>query len=233
MRNNPICRAGTHGLLVRRENTEEDTMKPFLFNDGAARRKKLQAFEALAFEHIDALYRAALRLTRNRWDAEDLVQDAYLRAYRFFDRFQPGTNFKAWLFTILRNTFINHYRKKKIQPATLAFDKVAFMLPDTDEGAPASRYVDQYDETRYEDLFGDQIQAALGRLPEEFRMVVMLADIEEFHYQEIAEIMNCPIGTVMSRLSRGRRQLQRYLKDYAYREGYVGRAVGHREKIAA
>ncbi|MCI0694254.1 sigma-70 family RNA polymerase sigma factor [candidate division KSB1 bacterium] len=231
--NNPICRAGTHSVFTRRENPEEEAMKSFLFNDGAARRKKLQAFEALAFEHIDALYRAALRLTRNRQDAEDLVQDAYLRAFRFFDRFQPGTNFKAWLFTILRNTFINHYRKKKIQPATLAFDKVAFMLSDTDARVPASRYVDRYDETRYQDMFGDQIQAALDRLPEEFRMVVLLADIEEFQYQEIAEIMNCPIGTVMSRLSRARRQLQRYLRDYAYREGYVGRTIGLREKMAA
>jgi RNA polymerase sigma-70 factor (ECF subfamily) len=199
-------------------------MRSFLFNDTAARRKKLQAFEALAFEHIDALYRAALRLTRNRWDAEDLVQDACLRAFRFFDRFQPGTNFKAWLFTILRNTFINHYRKKKIQPATLAFDKVSFMLSDTDERTPALRYVDGYDETNYHDMFGDQIQAGLDRLPEEFRMVVLLADIEEFPYKEIAEIMDCPIGTVMSRLSRARRQLRRYLKDYAYREGYVAKS---------
>jgi DNA-directed RNA polymerase specialized sigma24 family protein len=140
--NNAIYRAGAHGVFMRRGNPEEEVMKSFLFNDGAARRKKLWAFEALAFEHIDALYRAGLRLTRNRWDAEDLVQDAHLRAFRFFHRFQPGTNFKAWLFTILRNTFINHYRKKKIQPATLAFDKVSFMLSDTDERTPALRYVD-------------------------------------------------------------------------------------------
>ncbi len=206
-------------------------MKSFLFDGAAAHQKKLQAFEALAFEHVNALYRASLYLTRNRLDAEDLVQDVYLRAFRFFDHFQPGTNFKAWFFTILRNTFINHYRKNKRQPEVLAFDKAAF-VSDTNEGAPASRYIDRYDQAHYQDMFSDQIQAALDRLPEAYRMVVLLADIEEFPYHDIAEIIGCPIGTVMSRLSRGRRQLQRYLKDYAYREGYIGRAVALRREAS-
>lgn len=217
---------------MERDNPGEEAMKPFLFNGSAARQKKRQALEAMALEHIDALYGTALRLTRNRPDAEDLVQEVYLRAFRFFDHFQMGTNFKAWLFTILRNTFINHYRKNMRRPSTITFDKVEFIMSNTDGRAPASRYVDRYDETRYDDMFGDPIRAALDRLPEVYRMVVLLADIEEFQYQEIAEIMNCPIGTVMSRLSRARQHLQRYLKDYAYREGYVGRAVGLREEAS-
>ncbi len=206
-------------------------MKSFFCNRGTeltmSHNEKLKAFEALAFEHTDAIYCAAWRMTRNRLDAEDLVQEAYLRAFRFFDYFQPGTNFKAWLFTILRNTFINHYRQRKAQPTMLAFDKVAFMIPDTNEGTPISRYLFRDREINYRDMFTDQIQAALDRLSDEFRMVVLLADIEEFRYQEIAGIMDCPIGTVMSRLSRARRQLQKYLRDYANREGYIGRTVMH------
>jgi RNA polymerase sigma-70 factor (ECF subfamily) len=193
--------------------------------------EKLKAFEALALEHMDAIYRAAWRMTRNRLLAEDLTQDVYLRAFRFFDYFQPDTNFKAWLFTILRNTFINDYRQHKKQPAMLAFDKVAFMLSDTDERMPMPRYTERYDEIDYRDMFTDQIYAALDELSDEFRMVVLLADIEEFQYHEIAEIMNCPVGTVMSRLSRARRQLQGYLGDYAHREGYIGRTPRRRSDI--
>lgn len=197
----------------------------------SARNKQPMAFETLAFEHMDAIYRAARRLTRNHLDAEDLVQEVYVRAFRFFNQFQPGTNFKAWLFTILRNTFINQCRQRKARPATLAFDKVAFMLPDRDEPAPMGHYTDHYDESRYRDMFTDQIEAALDSLSDEFRMTVLLADIEEFQYQEIAQIMDCPIGTVMSRLARARRQLQKYLRDYASREGYIGRSA-QREKPA-
>lgn len=196
-----------------------------------ARNEKRMAFEALAFEHMDAIYRTAWRMTRNRLDAEDLVQEVYVRAFRFFDQFQPGTNFKAWLFTILRNTFINHCRQRKTRPAMLAFDNVAFMLSDRDEQMPISQYTDHYDESRYRDMFTDQIDAALASLSDEFRMTVLLADVDEFQYQEIAQIMDCPIGTVMSRLARARRQLQKHLKDYASREGYIGRTV-MREKPA-
>lgn len=212
-------------------------MKSFFFSRGAepatSHNEKLKDFEALAFEHMDAIYRAAWHMTRNRFDAEDLMQEVYLRAFRFFDYFQAGTNFKAWLFTILRNTFINHYRQHKTQPAMLAFDKVACMLSDTDERMPMPLYTDRYDEINYRDMFTDQIYAALDRLSDEFRTVVLLADIEEFQYHEIAEIMNCPVGTVMSRLSRARRQLQRYLKDYAHREGYIGRTPRPRSDINA
>ena len=204
-------------------------MRSFFFNrdtePAMSHNEKLKAFEAQAFEHMDALYRAALRMTRNRFDAEDLVQEVYLRAFRFFNQFQPGTNFKAWMFRILRNTFINQYRKNKCRPATLAFDKVAFLISDTDKSMPISRYFDSNGKTDCRDMFPDQIHAAFDKLSDEFRMVALLADIEEFQYREIAEIMDCPIGTVMSRLSRARQQLQSYLRDYANREGYIGKVA--------
>ncbi len=210
-------------------------MQSFLFNRGSAlvmpRNETRQAFEEMAFEHMDALYRAAWRMTRNRLDAEDLVQEVYLRAFRYFSQFQAGTNFKAWIFRILMNTFINRYRENKRRPRMIAFDKVAFTLSTADDGKPVGRLIDGFDEAKYLDMFADEIHAALNRLSDEFRMVVLLADIEEFQYQEIAEMMDCPIGTVMSRLSRARRRLQRYLKDYANHEGYIGRAVSERKTL--
>jgi len=176
-------------------------------------------FEEIAFTYMDSLYSTALRLTRNTEEAEDLVQDTYLRAYRFFDKFQLGTNFKAWIFKILTNTFINKYRKMVRTPQQVQLEKVEFGLENDDKG-DASEW-SGYDEANYEELFDDDIKSALSQLSEEFRMVILLADVESFSYKEIAEIIDRPIGTVMSRLFRGRKMLQKVLERYARREGYI------------
>jgi RNA polymerase sigma-70 factor, ECF subfamily len=178
-------------------------------------------FEEIAFEYMDSLYSTALRMTRNTAEAEDLVQDTYLRAYRFFNKFEEGTNFKAWIFKILTNTFINKYRKKIRTPQQVQLDKVEFGLESEDEQKAVKEW-SGFDEANYEELFDDDIKAALAQLSDDFRMVILLADVEGFAYKEIADIINRPIGTVMSRLFRGRRMLQKVLEKYARNEGYIG-----------
>ena len=182
--------------------------------------EKKQKFEEIAFEHMNSLYSTALRLSRNTEEAEDLVQDTFLRAYRFFDKFELGTNFKAWIFKIMTNTFINKYRKKVRTPQQVELDKVAFGLENEEENDIKAEWTG-YDESKYEELFDDDIKSALSQLSEEFRIVVLLADIEGFSYKEIAEIIDRPNGTVMSRLFRGRKMLQKILEKYAKREGYI------------
>lgn len=184
--------------------------------------KKKKEFQELAFEHMDSLYNTAFRMTRNELDAEDLVQDVYVRAFRFFHKFKKGTNFKAWIFKILTNTFINQYRKKSREPLQIAFDKVKYNDTQNDK-EELSHLIENSDELSIDDLFDDEIKSALDQLPDEFRMVVILADVEGFSYKEIAQIVDCPIGTVMSRLSRGRRQLQNYLREYAMRRGFINK----------
>ncbi|MDQ7064118.1 MAG: sigma-70 family RNA polymerase sigma factor [candidate division KSB1 bacterium] len=182
-------------------------------------------FESLAFEYMDQLFSTALRLTKNPLDAEDLLQDTYLRAYRFFNKFAPGTNFKAWIFKILTNTFINRYRKKQREPQKVEFDKVEFAYSDDDDKSENRAHQETIDYQVYEELFDDKIKDALDRLAEDFRIVVILCDIHGFSYKEIAEIVDVPIGTVMSRLSRGRKQLQKFLEEYAIQEGYIKRKL--------
>jgi RNA polymerase sigma-70 factor (ECF subfamily) len=182
--------------------------------------QKRQAFEKIALPHMDALYNTALRLTRNMLDAEDLVQDVYLRAFRFFDKFQEGTNFKAWIFKILTNTFINRYRQKVRKPRHVEFEKIEFAYAD-DHKASDEKYETHFDENLYRELFEDDIRDALDKLSYDFRAVILLCDIEGFSYKEIAEIIGTPIGTVMSRLSRARQQLQKQLAEFAKREGYI------------
>ncbi|HNW58144.1 MAG TPA: sigma-70 family RNA polymerase sigma factor [bacterium] len=178
-------------------------------------------FEEIAFEYMDSLYSTALRMTRNTAEAEDLVQDTYLRAFRFFSKFEEGTNFKAWIFKILTNTFINKYRKKIRTPQQVQLDKVEFGL-ESEDAQKAVKEWGGFDEANYAELFDDDIKAALAQLSDEFRMVILLADVEGFAYKEIAEIIDRPIGTVMSRLFRGRRMLQKVLEKYARNEGYIG-----------
>jgi len=184
-----------------------------------AEQKRL-AFEKIAFAHMDALYNTALRMTRNVLDAEDLLQDVYLRAFRFFDKFEVGTNFKAWIFRILTNTYINRYRQKIREPQRQDFNKVEFSQGDKSKSRD-EKYETHYDEKLYRDLFEDEIRDALDKLSYDFRAVVLLCDIEGFSYKEIADIIGKPIGTVMSRLSRARQQLQTHLAEFARREGYV------------
>ena len=182
--------------------------------------KKQSAFLKLANEHMDALYSTSLRMTRNQPDAEDLLQDTCMRAYRFFDKFMPGTNFKAWIFKILTNTFINRYRKKIKEPQSVDFEKVQAKFvheSDAEAGQRDIRFIDD----AYRELFDDKINGAFDRLSDSFRLVVVLSDVHSFSYKEIAEIIDKPIGTVMSRLSRGRKQMQRYLEEYARDSGYI------------
>jgi len=171
---------------------------------------------------MSSLYSGALRMTRNPADAEDLVQETYLRAYRGFAGFQEGTNLKAWLYRILTNTFINSYRSKKRRP-----DEVD--LADTEDfflfrrlGGLEAAQAGRTPETEVLDSIPDQVvKDALESLPEQFRMAVLLADVEGFSYKEIAKIMDVPIGTVMSRLHRGRKQLQQRLWDFGREHGLV------------
>jgi RNA polymerase sigma-70 factor, ECF subfamily len=176
-------------------------------------------FEAEALPLLPGLYSSAFRLTRNASDAEDLVQETFLRAYRGFSQFEPGTNLKAWLYRILTNTFINSYRKKQREPQTDS-------LEDTEDWYLYSRMAERGTEPSaetsvIESLPDEDVQEALSSLPEQFRIAVLLADVEGFSYKEIAEITGVPIGTVMSRLHRGRKALEKRLWDVVRERGLV------------
>jgi RNA polymerase sigma-70 factor (ECF subfamily) len=179
-------------------------------------------FERDALQHLDALYRTALRMTRNPQDAEDLVQETYLRAYRFFDKFEPGTNLRAWLFKILTNSYINRYRKQATEPRVDSLDdSEEFALYNHLDGGAATRGGTV--EAQVLDHFAEEdIKAAIEALPPQFRMAVLLADVEGFSYNDIAEITGVKKGTVMSRLFRGRRLLQKALLEQARAAGFAG-----------
>ncbi|MFL5796660.1 MAG: sigma-70 family RNA polymerase sigma factor [Actinomycetota bacterium] len=189
---------------------------------GETEEQRRARFERDAMPLMPQLYSAALRLTRNPADAEDLVQEAYLRAYRGFGGFTEGTNLKAWMYRILTNTFINAYRKRQRQPVTVLEEEIPDWylydrLRDTDgsgETASAEAQV-------LEHMPDEDVQGALDALPEAFRMAVLLADVEGFSYKEIAEILGIPIGTVMSRLHRGRKSLEKLLWEKVRERGLV------------
>jgi RNA polymerase sigma-70 factor (ECF subfamily) len=177
-------------------------------------------FSELAMPFMGPLYSAALRMTRNPADAEDLVQETYLRAYRAFASFQEGTNLKAWLYRILTNTFINQYRAAKRRPEQSDIEDVEDLYLYRRLGGLEAAMAGRSPETEVLEGIPDaEVKEALESLPEQFRMAVLLADVEGFAYKEIAEILDIPIGTVMSRLHRGRKQLQKRLWDYAVERG--------------
>ncbi|TFG66883.1 MAG: sigma-70 family RNA polymerase sigma factor [Gemmatimonadales bacterium] len=173
-------------------------------------------FEREAIPHLDALYGLALRLTGgDQSRSEDLVQDAILKAYRSWDRFETGTNCRAWLMTILRNTFINEFRRVKSRPTDVEFEEVADRLPaDTLFEADPEGQV-------FERIIDDQVIAAIEELPDDFRISIVLSDIEGLAYQEIADLLEIPIGTVKSRLFRARKRLQVRLYEYAVEMGFL------------
>jgi RNA polymerase sigma-70 factor (ECF subfamily) len=182
-----------------------------------------EQFTEQAMEHMPALYSAAMRMTRSPADAEDLVQETYLKAYRAWHSYQQGTNLKAWLYRILTNTFINSYRSKKRRPEQTELDEVEDLYLYRRLGGLEAAAAGRSAEDEVMDLFTDgDVKAAIEALPENFRMAVLLADVEGFSYKEIAEILDIPIGTVMSRLHRGRKALQKSLFEFGTQRGLVG-----------
>jgi RNA polymerase sigma-70 factor (ECF subfamily) len=194
--------------------------------EAAANRAR---FEEEALKHLDALYRTALRMTRNPSDAEDLVQDALVRAYRFYDRFQPGTNFRAWLFKILTNTYINTYRRKQGRPQESSLEDTEEFFLYNQLSADQGERVTDVEDTVLDGLGAAAIQRAIDQLPPQFRTTVQLSDVEGLSYAEIAEATGVAKGTVMSRLFRGRRQLQRALWDQAQAAGFTSGSKVHIE----
>ena len=186
------------------------------------RNKAKREFEAACMEHMDALYASALKLTRSGADAEELVQETYLKAFRFSHKFEWGTNLKAWLFRIQSNTFINEYRhrgheRKYVERA--ATESIYDQVLDTE----ARAYASDPENHLFNKFLRQELDRALESLPDDFKMAVLLADVQGFSYKEVADILGCPIGTVMSRLHRGRRILQRELVDFAVDAGLTAK----------
>jgi RNA polymerase sigma-70 factor (ECF subfamily) len=179
--------------------------------------EKLQVFNDEFMPHINSMHNFAYRLTFDEDDANDLVQDTYLKAFRFIDSFQKGTNAKAWLFRILKNSFINDYRKKSKEPAKVDYQDVEtyYNSDDVDRQITPDLRVESL-----QDMIGDEISNALNSLDVDFRTVIILADLEEFKYDEMAKILDIPIGTVRSRLHRARNLLKEKLSEYANKMGY-------------
>ncbi|TVQ66086.1 MAG: sigma-70 family RNA polymerase sigma factor [Balneolaceae bacterium] len=180
--------------------------------------KKQQDFNGEILPHLDALYNFGLRLTSDPNDAEDLVQDTIVKAYRFFSSYEKGTNAKAWLFRILKNSYINNYRRKSKKPQEVDYDEVATFY----ETVRAERTeTSDLEDKMFRELIDDDLSRALDSIPEDFRTVVLLCDVEDFTYEEIANMLDVPIGTIRSRLHRGRNLLKAELMEYATKRGYA------------
>ncbi len=180
-------------------------------------REKVQIFDGEFMPHIDSMYNFAYKLTMEEEDAKDLVQDTYLKAFRFISSFEKGTNAKAWLFRILKNSFINDYRKKSKQPAKVDYQEVETIY--NSEDANHNITVDLRSETM-QNRIGDEVTNALNSLAVDFRIVIILCDLEGFTYEEMSKILDIPIGTVRSRLHRARNLLKEKLQKYAKKMGY-------------
>ena len=178
-------------------------------------------FEALALPHLDSLYRTGLRMTRSREEAEDLVQETFMKAYRSFATFQPDTNMRAWLFKILTNSYINRYRRQSLEPVRTSFNDVKSFLASED-AAEATASTEAMEDFDLGERLDGEVKQALEELPEEFRLVVIMALVEGLSYKDISRALDIPLGTVMSRLYRGRQALKNRLAEYARAQGYRG-----------
>lgn len=181
---------------------------------------RIASFEELALCHIDELYATALRYTKDDGHAQDLVQETFLKAFSNFDKFQEGTNCRAWLFTILTNTFINHYRRKKRERELLGSEDVR-VIRENFHDTENSAYYQSVEDSAVRRQLSREVTETLEALPDDFRMAVVLADLNGFSYREIADILDCPVGTVMSRLYRGRKSMRKQLVDYAFERGII------------
>ncbi len=179
---------------------------------------KRRSFEETALPYLDAVYRFALRLCGNTAQAEDLTQETMLRAYKAWHQFQPGTNVRAWLLTIVRNNFINEYRKVKHRAESVDINQIEMhtVFHEVSEADPEGKF--------FEQIVDEQVWRAIDTLPDEFKETLLLSDVEGLHYAEIAEVTGVPVGTVKSRLYRARQALQRKLYDYAVEMGYIKRS---------
>lgn len=206
--------AKPYALGARMEATETRSSNVL---SSLTKSQKNRVFEQEFYPVMDALYNFAFRLTLNEDDANDLVQETYLKAYRFIESYQSGTNAKAWLFRILKNSFINDFRKKSKEPDKTDYDEVEQIY--NSEDAHYSATVDLRSEV-FSGVLGDELTSALNQLPVDFRLIILLSDIEGFTYEEMSKIIGIPIGTVRSRLHRARNMLKDSIKEYARRMGY-------------
>ncbi|MBI1938398.1 MAG: sigma-70 family RNA polymerase sigma factor [Ignavibacteriales bacterium] len=183
-------------------------------------------FEKEALPHMNSLYNYALRMTGSEDDADDLVQETYLKAFRFFDKFEKGTNCKAWLFRILKNSYINDYRKHVKEPDKIDYEDIQNFYETIKSDEVESKH---YEQDAFSNLLDDDISKALTELPEDFRTVIILSDIEGFTYDEIADFVDIPVGTVRSRLHRARKMLYALLFDYAKDKGFAPKKLSKRK----
>jgi len=200
------------------DSTLEDAVSDKQIEDSSlSKAAKDKIFDKEFFPHIEALFNFAFHLTYNESDSNDLVQDTFLKAYRFIDSYNEGTNAKAWLFKILKNGFINNYRKRAKRPTKVDYEDIV-SYHDSDD-ASYVQYLDLRHEI-FQGMLGDEVSGAINRLPVDFRTAVLLCDIEGFTYEEMSKIIDIPIGTVRSRLHRARNMLKDELRDYAIKMGY-------------